>query len=424
MSSSYSTVSISFLVSKRPYIPWIAATVFYFYQYMLRVSPGMMIEDIRSSFSIKAKEFATLGSIYLIFYSLLQIPLGILIDKFGVKKILSLSIVFCIIGSFIASIAPNFLIMQFSRAIIGAGSAAAFIVSLKIVADNFSPGKRGFLMGTTLTLGTVGALFSGQIVVILLQEFHWRYIWQFASVLGISILFLSLIFIPAKQEKVYKNISDAKHSRNVLLEIIQVMKDKNIILYSVLAVGLYTPLAAVADLWGGAFINTKFGFSMGCSTQLNMMLYLGLAVGSILLPWFFERNLLLNTGIRWSAFIMLVAFAIVLYGPKMSIFNLTALLLIIGVFCGSEMICFTAALRYANENNSGEIIGVVNTLNMLGGALLQQLIGYLLDMDWDGVVDQSGLRVYSLQDFIFSLSALIIVIFCCWLISLVLDKRQ
>ncbi|WHQ46579.1 MAG: MFS transporter [Candidatus Midichloria sp.] len=424
MSSSYSTVSISFLVSKRPYITWIAAAVFYFYQYILRVSPGMMIDDIRSSFSIRAEEFATLGSIYLIFYSLLQIPLGILIDKFGVKKILSLSIIFCITGSFIASIAPNFLVMQFSRAIIGSGSAAAFLISLKIVADNFSPGRRGFLMGTTLTLGTVGALFSGQIVVILLQEFHWRYIWQFASLLGLGVLFLSLIFIPAKQEKVYKNIPNVKHSKNVLLEVIQVMKDKNVILYSVLAVGLYTPLAAVADLWGTAFISTKFGFDMGCTIQITMMLYLGLAIGSIVLPWFFERNLLLNTGIRWSAFIILIAFAIVLYGPKISIFSLTTLLIIIGVFCGSEMICFTAALRYANENNSGEIIGVVNTLNMLGGALLQQLIGYLLDMNWDGVVDQCGLRVYSMQDFVFSLSSLIILIFCCWLISFVLDKRR
>ena len=415
---------MSFWATKKPYIAWIAVTIFYFYQYILRVSPGIMVHEIRLSFLVKAEEFATLGSIYLILYSILQIPLGILVDRFGVKKIISTSVTFCIIGSFLASIATNFIIMQLSRVIIGAGSASAFMISLKIIADNFSPGKRGFLMGATLTLGTVGAIFSSKIVVIMLENFHWQYIWRASAFSGIAILVICIIFVPSKKEKVYKNVPYTKKKKNVLLNVLQIVKDKNVIIYSILAIGLYTPLTAIADLWGVAFIGVKFGFDKNIAANTTIILYLGLAIGSILLPWFFERNSLLNIGIKWSIFIILLSFAIILYGPKLNIYTLNILLIIIGIFCGSEMMCFTAALKYAHQNNSGEIIGIVNTLNMLGGAFLQQSIGQLLDINWDGIIDQHGIRIYSLHNFTVSLSSMIILIFCCWLISLVLDKKQ
>ena len=424
MSSNSTTNNVSFWITKKPYIAWIAAAIFYFYQYMLRVSPGIMVYEIRSSFLVKAEEFATLGSIYLLLYSLSQIPLGLLVDRFGVKKIISISVTLCVIGSFLSSIATSFTTMQLSRALIGTGSAAAFMISLKIVADNFSPGKRGFLMGATLTLGTAGAIFSSKIVAIMLEHFHWQYVWQVAGFLGLAILVICIIFVPSKQEKVYKNVTSKKKEKNVILDIIQVLKDKNVVIYSILAIGLYTPLAAIADLWGTAFIVTKFGFEKDIAASSTMMLYLGLAIGSIMLPWFFERNSLLNLGIKCSVFCILILFAIILYGPKLNVYVLTSLFIIIGIFCGSEIMCFTAALRYANANNSGEIIGVVNTLNMLGGALLQQLIGQLLDINWGGVIDQYGVRIYSTYDFTISLSAIIILIFYCWLISLVLDKKQ
>ena len=88
------------------------------------------------------------------------------------------------------------------------------------------------------------------------------------------------------------------------------------------------------------------------------------------------------------------------------------------------MICFTAAVRSATADNSGLIIGVVNTLNMIGGAILQQIVGTLLDMRWQGAADIGGMRLYSAQDFIVSLSSLVVVCAVCAMLSLFLKRKN
>ena len=87
----------------------------------------------------------------------------------------------------------------------------------------------------------------------------------------------------------------------------------------------------------------------------------------------------LNRAIKLCGLAILIAFAFILFGPQVSIICLSTVLIALGFFCGAEMMCFTGAVHYTTRENSGMTIGVVNTLNMLGGALLQQGIGWLLD---------------------------------------------
>ncbi len=81
------------------------------------------------------------------------------------------------------------------------------------------------------------------------------------------------------------------------------------------------------------------------------------------------------------------------------------------------MMCFTGALQFAKKDNSGEVLGVVNTFNMLGGALLQQLIGYILDYRWQGVYNATGQRFYNTAEFTYALSYITIVIIGCVILS-------
>ena len=86
----------SFKLQKKPariyYLAWIAISLFYFYQYILRVSPGVMVVELRQTFKLTAEEFSSLGAIYLYAYSLLQIPLGFILDRMGIRRVIILSI--------------------------------------------------------------------------------------------------------------------------------------------------------------------------------------------------------------------------------------------------------------------------------------------------------------------------------------------
>lgn len=405
------------------YVGWFIIALFYFYQYILRVAPGVLVDEIRQTFRINAEQFATLGAFYLIAYSLLQIPLGIIVDRIGVKKMCLYSVSTCTAGALLMASTDTFWIVQFSRFVIGAGSASAFMCALKFIADHIAPGGRGLLMGATLALGTGGALLAGRIVQYLDVMLTWRDVLLISAGIGVVVFVLISIGVRgAKQDK--SIVLNHKTLGENLSDVFQIFKSRSIIIYAILAIGLYTPISALADLWGTAFIKQKFDIDKAYAAQLVMILYMGLTAGSLVLPWLSERYNILNKSIIFCGFALLAAFSALIYMPVHSVDFLIVLLFAIGFFGGAEMMCFTGALVESNKHDSGHIIGVVNTLNMLGGAMVQQAIGYFLDKQWSGHLDDYGIRQYSTIEFENAISVLTVLIAMCCISSLWLVTKK
>lgn len=405
---------------REAYLAWFAIALFYFYVYILRVSPGVLEKEIRAIYKATAEEFATLGSLYLLGYSLLQIPLGIIADRIGVKKMSLYSITTCVIGSLLFGLTQHFWVAQFSRFLIGVGSASAFMCALKYIADHFPPGSRGLLMGMTLALGTVGALTSAKSIALLENYLEWHDLMAVSAGIGAAIFILIVIFVKSAHLDTTVRLNH-KSVAEILASLKEIILSKNIMIYAIVAIGLYTPLSAIADLWGPIFMEQKFGLANGEAGLINMFMYIGLTVGCLTMPWIAEKYDKINQTIVFCGFMVLLLFCFIVYSPPVNETTLELLLFALGFFCGAEMMCFTGALSFSKSLNSGEVIGVVNTLNMLGGAVVQQLIGTSLDMQWDGVY-REGIRHYSTEQFIISLSILTIVIVVCCVISLLLLK--
>lgn len=406
-------------VIRYAYIGWFAIALFYLYQYILRVSPGILIEDIRHHYKVTAEEFSSLGFYYLIAYSLLQIPLGILVDRLGVKKVCLASIALCSLGSYIFSHAEHFHLAQLSRFMIGAGSASAFMCGIKFISDHIPPGNRGFLMGATLALGTVGAIFSSKLVALLDVAFNWQEIINIGVYLGIGVFIIILFVVKnAKQDEAVELYS--RPISDNFKDLWRIARSKKIVLYAILAVGLYSPLSALADLWGAGFIRQKFSLSKADAAQFIMMIYIGLTFGSLILPWICERRDTLNKAIALCSFALLFSFSLLLYFPSQSLFFLASMLFLIGFFGGAEMMCFTGALVNSKASDSGQIIGFVNTLNMLCGGLIQWIVGFLLDLQWQYELDEYGVRVYSDLQYENAFSSLTLLIGVCAIFSLLL----
>ncbi|MFN8912389.1 MAG: MFS transporter, partial [Alphaproteobacteria bacterium] len=260
------------------YLAWFSIALFYCYQYILRVSPGVLVEEIRDTFHITAEQFSTLGFYYLIAYAILQIPLGIFVDRLGVKITCIVSILVCAFGAGLLGSTNTFAVAQLSRFIIGAGSAAAFMCTLKFISDHLPPGKRGFLMGSTLALGTVGALLSARLVAYFDEFFGWRDVMTLSVVIGIVVACLIAIFVKGDSQDKHVELYKQPLSHN-FAEISKILKSRVIVLYAIIAIGLYTPLSAVADLWGTAFLMEKFKLSSTDSAHYVMLIYIGLTIG-------------------------------------------------------------------------------------------------------------------------------------------------
>ncbi len=404
------------LKSSQIYLTWFICSAFFFYQYMLRVFPNILSKEIFETFKITAEEFGTLGSIYSLTYGIVQIPVGFLLDRTNIKNITLAAILLCIGGALMFGISKNFYLMQVARFIIALGSGASLGITLKVISENFIGTTRSVLSGLTLTIGVFGPIIGGQIIKHIMLIHDWRIV---VIMIGISgfLLFLATIFFIKKTK--YKAADGFKETIGQFKYVFSMP----ILLYSIIAGGIYAPACVFGDLWGGRFLTTKFGTSESDSISISLSLYIGLAVGSLILPYFSEKIKKLNLVIIIALLCNASLFCVMLFVDKLTIEQLYYLVCGIGFFCGAEMICFNAAWYIVPRNASALTVGVINSFSIIFNAIFQYAVGILIDIMWDGQYTKDGLRAYTEDNFILGISSVPIVLMICFIISLGLMKK-
>ena len=142
------------------FLPWImlsVTTMFYFYEFMLQVSPGIMKTEIKQSLLINDASFGLLSSVYFYAYALMQIPMGILIDRLGARKLLTLAAFFCATGMVLFGTFDIFSLSLSSRFLVGMGSSVisyigcAYIIAVWFPVDSFAT-----ILGCVVAFGMMG----------------------------------------------------------------------------------------------------------------------------------------------------------------------------------------------------------------------------------------------------------------------------
>lgn len=406
---------------KRVYLIWGVLALFYLLQYFMRVGPSVMMEDIRHDFNLSASQFALIPALSLYAYGFFQIPVGVFLDTIGVKRTILASIALCTLGAFLFFTSRNLYAAYCARFLIGMGSASAFITSLKVVGDHMP--KQGLFMGLTLTLGTVGALLAGKPQTLIIQEIGWRNTGLLSAVIGAFIFILVYFFVP-KGGELDKNVQQTESFSAVIGSLKKVLMSKEIILYAFLSACLYAPMAALSDTWGVSFLMAKYQFTRPEAAECIGFIFLGLCLGSFAVPAYFEKIKRINLGIQLASFIMAVVVSIILFCDCTSIVQLKLLFFVFGFSCGSEMLCFTAISKVAPSKLRGSSLGFTNTVNMVGGALLQHGIGVFLDIMWSGNISEVGLREYSAQNYTQALAIIAAFYVLSIILSLFLKREK
>src|SRR3984893_15238177 len=106
---------------------WMMASIFYAYQYILRVMPNIMLDDIMQQFHIDAAVFGQFSGVYYIGYSLMHLPIGMMLDRFGPRKIMTACILLTVVGLMPLIFADHWIYPILGRFLIGLGSSAAIL---------------------------------------------------------------------------------------------------------------------------------------------------------------------------------------------------------------------------------------------------------------------------------------------------------
>ena len=379
------------------YTIWFGVVLFYLYQYILRVSPGVMADDLMAAFHVTASGFSSLSAFAVYAYALMQIPVGILVDHYGTRRMILSSITLCVAGVVLFASCEQLTVGYLARMLMGTGSACAFLSVSKIINEWFPNNRKGLMMGLTATFGTFGALIGGSPLVMLIESEGWRGSLFILAAIGLIVLTFNFFALPKTQKGMKEAIPGEEHTS--FQSLLTVFKNKQAWLFALAAIGIYLSISVVADLWGVSFVGEKFGITKGEASPIISSIYVGTAMGCPIFAWFSRligsvKQAVLIGGIGVIAFLSYIVFV-----PNIPIWAAYIAFFGIGFCTGAEILCFIGACGIMGPEVSGTMTGFLNCLVTLAGAMIQQHVGIVLDYFWDGAITTAGVPIYSIQTY-------------------------
>ncbi|MCP1831526.1 MFS family permease [Bradyrhizobium sp. USDA 4532] len=170
----------------RAYLAWTAVAIAYAIAFLQRVSPQSVSLSFMHDFNTDAAGVAMLASSYFWGYTLMQIPAGLLVDRYGVKRVVLVSMIASSLGSAAFALAPNLLDVFVARLIVACGDALVFTALLKLVAQSFADERFGMMSGISQVSGYVGGVIATTPLAAAVSGFGWRACFLFIACIGLA----------------------------------------------------------------------------------------------------------------------------------------------------------------------------------------------------------------------------------------------
>lgn len=399
----------------------LTGALFYCYEYFIRVAPSVMAPQLFHSFGLNATSFGAFSAYYFYAYVPLQLVVGILVDKYNVRRLLILAMLACILGTLLIFFAHTLYLAKVGRFLQGFGSAFAFVGSLKLAANWVQAKHYATFSGLIGSSGFVGAGLSTVVLSYFSMSYGWRYAMFLLLVLGVALTFAMLILDKTAKHPMHMEKTTFS-AKSLLKELYSVIKIRKIWLLGLFAMGMFLPVSVFATLWGDQYVIKVYQFSVSAASWSVAFIFFGWGIGAVVSGWaadFLQSRLaIMRFGALCSFFLSLV----LLYWNTLPYWLVCTLLFIFGVTLSTEILCFVLAKEDETTDRSiGIKIALVNTLSMVGGTVFQKGVGEILDWQWAGVL-LHGHRVYSAADYRVALVIIPISLFVAFMSTLMMRK--
>ncbi|MBP9753172.1 MAG: MFS transporter [Proteobacteria bacterium] len=396
----------SFLNSKTSWCILACGWMFYLYEYLLRVSPSVMTEQLMSHFHIMAGSLGVLTSFYYLAYVPLQVPCGIIVDYAGPRVVVTISALFCVLGSIIFAYADQLWVAQMGRLFIGAGSACAYMSCLKISSVWLDPSKFALIAGISQMMGTLGGILGNRPLAHLVNTSGWQNAMLYAAVLGVVVAFIAWLVIKDRPDDVVH--SKRNIQSHIMEDLVLIASSKQNILVGLYGCLTYLILSAFGELWGVPFLMELYDLNNEVASMGTTAIFLGFAFGSLLSSFFADYFKSHVKVMKLSAILSLFGF-VVAFWIHIPFNVMLGVLFITGVFAGAQVLYFTVASINSPRHAAATTIGFTNAFVMVSGLIFQPLLGKILDFFWDGSLKAEGIPNYSVVTYQYALSSVLLV---------------
>jgi len=353
------------------WITWILASLFYAYQYILRVMPNIMMGDILKQYDMDAATFGQFSGIYYIGYCLMHLPVGIMLDRYGPKKVMPLCIFMTVIGMLPLIFSDFWVYPLMGRALIGMGSSAAILGTFKIIRLTFREDNFTRMLSLSVTIGLMGALYGGVPVSYMCDLFGNKVVITIFSLLGVVLGILIYLIVP--------NVKSVSSSFSIIVPIKAVFSSPKVMGICFFAGMMVGPLEGFADVWGAGFFKQVYDFDNLLAVGLTSTIYLGMCFGGPLLSLIAEKSGYYLGTIVAAGLIMALSFCILLMGSVPS-YAISMICIVVGICSAYQIIAIYKASTYVSDNEAGLTTAVANMIIMIFGAIFHSVIGWVINI--------------------------------------------
>ena len=382
----------------RSWAAWFLASMFFFYAFATRVSPSVMVDALMRDFRLGAAIFGNLSAIYFYVYASMQIPIGVMLDRIGPSRLLSGGALVAGAGCMLFAVANSVTLAYLGRLMIGGGAASSWIGALAVIAQNFPRQRFALLAGGTQALGMLGATMGQLPLSLLVESYGWRAAMWSLAMMGVV---LGLLIVTTLRDRNTSQATPIGTREGIRIAV----RNPQTWLCALFGMAMVGPLVAFAGLWAVPYLMQVHGMTRTGAAGLASMMFIAWAVGAPILGGISDhlrkRKIIMVFGAS-SATLLLSMLPFTEHTP---IAMLAALILGVGLASSAYVVGITLARESNPDEISGTVLGLVNTCVIASGAVLQPIIGYVLDQHWTGVIAE-GARIYQPHAFARGLAVL------------------
>ena len=392
------------------------AATFYCYEYLLRVSPSVMNAELMQHYQINDFQLGSLTAYYYYIYAPMQLPVGLLVDRYGPKRLMIGACLSCAIGAYLFVCSDILLIAKVGRFLVGLGSSFAFVGVLKLATMFLPRNHFAIVSGTTMALGQLGAMLGDVLLTSMIKYDGWQQASIHAAIFGLLLTFaLAVSFhFSNKQISVEQGVArDAPSTKDVINSFCELTKNCDLWKTSAIGCLLWVPIVVFAEYLGIDFLKEAYNLNSGQAAIANSMVFIGMASGGPLVTTLSNKCQSRLLPIKIGSLISGICMSLVLYYTNMPTTMLYACLYLTGLSTSTQVIVFPMAEELSSKQSAGTAMAITNMMVMVSGIIFQPLTGYLLNLTNDASMSQ-----HTTGDFQFAFAYIPVAIFMTIVVTL------
>ena len=345
---------------KQLWSAWTIVTFFYAYQYILRVMPSILMDDIVKKFSLSPDAFGQFSGVYYLGYSLMHLPVGILLDRFGPKNILPILIACTSLGLLPILYAESFMYPIIGRVFIGIGSSGAILGVFKVLHMYFESKKFSRFLSFSVTIGLLGAIYGGAPIHFARTTFGFEPVVFALIVVSLALALATYLILPKPVK--------TEQKAHVLSDVKKVFSNKELLLLCFVAGFMVGPLEGFADVWGVQFLKVYHGIQDSVAPGIPSWIFIGMCFGGPILSLIAEKRQNYVEVVLGAACVMAFIFALIL-SVQLSAMTLSVLFFIVGICSAYQMLMIYQV--------STLVSGPLKSLSSVASNMIIMIFGYL-----------------------------------------------